>query len=156
MGKGQDSAKDRKEQWLVIPRTGRGWKELEKAHEKWEAWWKICGDVLKNHNRLMQCQGKVPHDRLQRTKGWRGSGEGHGASGLPLLLYPLQSFADNVSFSLSLKHVPSPVRMQTEIYNIHACVWICMACSHRRSGIYIPGGILTSRTVTVTAVALAE
>lgn len=89
MGNGQDSARDRKEQRLVIPRTGRGWKELEKAHEKWEAWWKICGDVLKNHNRLMLCQGKVPHDRLQRTKGWRGSGEGHGTSGLPSPSVPI-------------------------------------------------------------------
>lgn len=76
--------------------------------------------------------------------------------GSPLLLHTSQSFPDNVSFSSPLKHVSSPVRVQTEIYNIHSSAWVYMACSFRRSLIYIPGRILTSRTVTVTAVALAE
>lgn len=76
--------------------------------------------------------------------------------GSPLLLHTLQSFPDNVSFSSSLKHVSSPVRIQTKIYNIHSSAWVYIACSYRRSCTYIPGGILTSHTVTVTAVALAE
>lgn len=67
----QGFANDRKEQRLSQGLKEDG-KELEKAHEKWDAWWGEMWGCRKNHSRPVLCQGKDPHDRLQRSKGWSG------------------------------------------------------------------------------------